>query len=349
MIKLFSSKFLSGAVLLSFLAFAVDARADAPSAARTPTPSASDMESARELVADARALRAKGNLAAALEKYKAAHALVHTAITGVELARTYADLKMPVEARDVCLEVQRMPVSPAETERSTVARTEAATLGEEMRSKVASLSIRIALAPPNADVRVTVTLDGRVVPTEALGQPRRINPGSHDVTAQVEGGEKTSRKVEAAEGSSQELVLHLAPPTMASTPSKPGQPEKTAVTHMSPFVPVGLTIGGVGLVVGVVGGVSALATQGELRTACQDKRCPDSVDFEATASRAKTWATVSTIGFGVAIVGAAMTVVGLLNPVTERSLPAVSRTRAPTGATLRLTPTIGGLHVDGQF
>lgn len=349
MIKSISNRGRFALVALAVLGASAHARAEGPAPVSAPTPSAGDMESARELVAAARVLRANGDLKAALEKYKAAHALVRTAITGIELARTYADLKMPVEARDVCLEVQRMPKSPAETERSTIARAEAVTLGEEMRVKVASLSIRVALTPPNPNARVVVMLDGREVPSEALGQPRRVNPGSHDISARVEHGEETKRKVDTSEGSSQEVVLHLHGPSAAETPVKPppgGAPFERK--SMSPFVPIGITLGALGLVVGTTGGIAALTTQSELESACSNKQCKEGIDFDATASRAKTWATVSTIGFGVGLVGAALAVVGFLNPVRE-TLPAVSRRRAPQGVRVSFVPTLGGLRAEGEF
>src|SRR4051812_9895793 len=81
-------------------------------------PTAADLESARALVKEGRALRASGDVRGALEKFKAGHALGQTPITALELARTYEMVGALVEAREVCLSVARMPVERDETERS---------------------------------------------------------------------------------------------------------------------------------------------------------------------------------------------------------------------------------------
>src|SRR5690606_27203790 len=64
---------------------------------------AQDIESARQLYNQGIELRDKGDLRGALDKLRAAHALGNTPITGIELCRTYAALRQPVEAREVCL------------------------------------------------------------------------------------------------------------------------------------------------------------------------------------------------------------------------------------------------------
>ena len=70
--------------------------------------SAADIESARQLYSQGVDLRDKGDLKGALEKFKAAHALGNTPITGIELCRTHAALAQPVEAREACLGVGRI-------------------------------------------------------------------------------------------------------------------------------------------------------------------------------------------------------------------------------------------------
>src|SRR5438874_1930474 len=71
-------------------------------------PSAADLESARELYKEAKALRDKGDLRGALEKFKQAHAYGQTPVTGLELGRTHMQLGELVEAREVFLSVARM-------------------------------------------------------------------------------------------------------------------------------------------------------------------------------------------------------------------------------------------------
>ena len=93
--------------------------------------SATDLESARQLYNQGVQLRDMGDLKGALEKLKAAHALGNTPITGLELCKTHAALVQPVEAREVCLGVARIPPLAGETPRSQDARSEAGRIAEE--------------------------------------------------------------------------------------------------------------------------------------------------------------------------------------------------------------------------
>lgn len=312
--------------------------------AQAATPSAGDMESARALVLEARALRDKGDHAGALEKYKAAHALAHTPITGIELAQTYAKLGMPVEARDICLQVQRTPIGVAETERSAAARAEAVTFAEEMQKQAAQ--VRIVLHLPNGETRAVVAIDAHEVPFDAVGQVQRLNPGRHEVKARIGEGKPTIKTIDAAPGSQQDVVLDVvAAPTAKiekNVDTKNATPPDGGTTHLSPLVPIGASIAGVGVAVGIVGGIVALKTSGELKDSCTAKICPATVDIDTTSTRAKTWATVSTIGFGVGVIGGVVALYGLLNPVKNSPT-------TPTSYRLRVTPTLGGLSFDGRF
>ena len=137
--------------------------------------SAQDIESARQLYHQGLELRERGDLKGALEKLRAAHALGNTPITGIELCKTHAALRQPVEAREVCLGVARIPVLAQETARSQEARTEAGKIAEGERAKIGTLRIKITGVPAGWDP--TVTVDGAVVPPAALHEPRAVNPG----------------------------------------------------------------------------------------------------------------------------------------------------------------------------
>ncbi len=87
-------------------------------------------------------LRAKGDAAAALEKLKAAYALVRTPITGIELGRTFMTLGSLVEARETFLSNARIPERPEETARSKAARKDSEELAEQLRTRIPSLASR---------------------------------------------------------------------------------------------------------------------------------------------------------------------------------------------------------------
>src|SRR5687767_13536494 len=86
---------------------------------------AADLESARQLYNQGIGLRDAGDLRGALEKFRAAHALGNTPVTGIELCRTHAAMRQPVEAREICLGVARIPPTAQETQKSQDARSEA--------------------------------------------------------------------------------------------------------------------------------------------------------------------------------------------------------------------------------
>ena len=291
------------------------ARADGP-------PSASDLESARGALLAGRALRAKGDLAGALEKFKAAHVLAHTPVTGIELAKAHADLGQPVEARDVCFEIGRMPVAAGETGRSREARAEANTLAEAMKGKVATLLVVLKTPPNRAAV---VKVDGVEVPEAALAAGRKVNPGKHVVTARIDEGPEAS--VSATLGEGEKKSVELAPEAPAKvvsggTGAPPPLPPPAEVERktLSPLVPIGFGVGAAGLVVGAVAGLVALNKKSALDAGC---KTPSGTQFvcennASDLSTARGAATVSTVGFVVAGVGAAVGVVGLLTPGTVR-------------------------------
>src|SRR5690349_18414785 len=76
--------------------------------AEPPAPSATEKETARGLMADARAKRDRGDARGALESFQAADAIMHVPTTGFEVARTQASLGLLVEARDTLHRVLSM-------------------------------------------------------------------------------------------------------------------------------------------------------------------------------------------------------------------------------------------------
>jgi len=296
-------------------------------------PTAQDYETARVLYKEGKEMRAAGNLRGALEKLKAAHALGHTPITGIELARTQEQLKMLVEARETCLEVGRMAVLSDESQRSAEARDEAAKLAEALKPRIASLRIRVlGLAAGAVPI---VTVDGEAVPAVSLDEPRKVNPGHHDVTAHVEGGATVTAGVDVAEAQSRELTLlpPAAPPGYVPHPP-PGGGAQPQVHHgLSGVAVAGIIVGSVGLVSGVTTGIVAAAKRNDLNAACgTNKVCPP--EWWPALDNAKLMAGVSTVSFVGAGIGVVIFIVGLLTGGSP------SQQEAPrTG--LSITPDIG--------
>src|SRR5262249_39641696 len=102
---------------------------------------AEQRETARFFMQEARTFREKGNLRGALDKFKAADALVHAPTNGLAVPRTYASLGMLVEARDAALHVIRIPERQDEPSVYKTARLAAAKLSEDLQSSIPTLTI----------------------------------------------------------------------------------------------------------------------------------------------------------------------------------------------------------------
>ena len=275
-------------------------------------PSAADLASARALYKEGRALRERGDLAGALEKFQAAHALGQTPITGIELARTYVQLGRLVEAEEVSLGVSRLPVASDETGRSVQARQDAAALAASLGPRLATLVVSIhGLAP---GVEPHLTIDGRDVPTAAIGEPRRTDPGKHVAVLTLSSGATVRGEAQVGEGESRALVLEAGthPPEAQPPPPPVTTTEDTAAHYyQAPRSPLllstGITITAIGLTTGVAFGVMTLNQRSTLDVVCQNQRCgPAHYDALDTA---RTNAAFSTAGFAMAGVGAALVAV----------------------------------------
>jgi hypothetical protein len=187
--------------------------------------SAADLETARNLFREGRDLRAKGDLLGALEKLKAAHATGRTPVTGMELARTYAMVGQLVEAREVALDVARIPVASDETERSAEARTEATHLAEDLRERIPTLTVRVTEAPRGAVAEVFV--DGEELPPALIGEPRKLDPGAHVILVRARDGATAMSRATVSERDAQEVTIAypVRPGARdASTPAPYGVP-----------------------------------------------------------------------------------------------------------------------------
>ena len=116
---------------------------------------AEDRESARQLLDRGDEQEEKGELEGALASYRAAHELMHVPTTGFEVARISAKLGKLVEARDVALEVIRMPTMARESKPFKVARAAAESLARELAPQIPSLRLELT---PEAEQRMRAFL-----------------------------------------------------------------------------------------------------------------------------------------------------------------------------------------------
>jgi hypothetical protein len=297
-----------------------------------------EKEAARELLTRGQELREGGDLTGAIQALTQAHALVTTPITALELARTHAQAGHLVQARELALSVARIGTGAKESEQAGLARKEAADLAEQLRPRIATLHVAIQGVPAGREVAMAV--DGAPIPSAAVGAPLRLDPGHHEVTARVGTGPQARVDVTVAEGESRSANIMVqvvdepvTDPKLASAPATappPSAPPEERGT--SPLVWVGFGVTAVGLAVGSVTGLLALSKAETV--GCDGSRCTGAGIDDIESGR--TLATVSTISFVVAVVGAGLGVYGLT-------------LGAPKRTALRVLPGLGGGSLAGTF
>jgi hypothetical protein len=296
--------------------------------------SAGDMETGRALYTDAHADQDAGRLPEALEKYKGAFAIAPTPLTGIDLAKLYIQLGQLLEGREVLLAVARLKPKPTESERGKAARVEAEALAEQVRARIPSMILEFAPALLSADREaLRLTIDGVPIPTELVGLERKSNPGTHQIIARLGSGE-VRKSVTLREGESSRVVLELASPAGADPAggSQSGSPSK-------PLMYLGFGLAGAGLVLGTVAGVVAFGKADSISSYCTGTSCQPAA--QPIVSSGRTWATVSTVSFIGAALGAGIGVVGILL--------AKPQPKKPQTATAALQVGLGDVALVGQF
>lgn len=319
---------------------------------------ATDIETARQLYNQGTDLRDKGDLKGALEKLKAAHALGNTPITGVELCKTHASLVQPVEAREVCLGVGRIPPLAGETARSQDARNEAARIAEEMRAKIAIVRLHITGVPQGREPIVVV--DGATVPLAALGEGRALDPGKHELSARIGTGPETRSQIDLAPGESKDVTLPVTAPAVEATPaplppsSGRGRgydqqpPEPARKSHSNGLATAGFVVGGIGVGIGAITGIVALSQKSTLADKCTNKQC--GVAEHDALDTAKKWGNVSTAFFIIGGVGLATGLIATLAaPSRSTGLAPPPPDRKPVALTVTPDFGPGGVGVHGAF
>ena len=276
-------------------------------------PSADEIAAARALLRTADELRAKKDFAGALERYRKAHDVVRSPVTGLELARAHVDVGQLVAARATALSVVDMPVSASETEVGKNARSACATLVKELDARTPSVTVHVTGADA---ATATITLDGAAL-RETTDRPQRVDPGHHVIVAETQSAHARA-DIDVREGETKDVSLALVSSVAPPPPPSSGGSQRT----------IGIIVGAAGLVsigVGSYFGLAAISKNDDSMTTCNGNLCgPEGFTQREDAV---SLATLSTIFFAV---GAAAVATGSVLWLT-----------APTAA----RPTASGLVV----
>lgn len=186
---------------------------------------------------------------------------------------------------------------------------------QQMDSLRPNVPQMIVTLPRDAPVGTSVRMDSIELGTPSLGMSLPVDPGEHRLTVLVPGLQPRSTKVNIGVGETLRVELEVpkAPPVQ---PPRPEPPPATALPMPTerdegPREPseqgesrrvVAYVLGGLaleGLAVGTVTGILAWQKKDAVERECPDAYC--SADGMDAADAGTTYATVSTVSFGIGL------------------------------------------------
>lgn len=215
-------------------------------------------------------------------------------------------------------------------ERETLARTRAAALGKELA--------RAELRFPASSNVATIEIDGQPLSRSAWETPLPLDPGSRTVTFKAPGMTDVTTHVTITPHAN---VVVEVPKLVENKATAPSSAPQGAVTPPSKDSPgnstrtIGFAAAGAGLVatgVGVFFGLRAVSQKDD--AACDGAVCANQSAVDERDA-AKTSATISTVGFGLGLIGLGVGTYLILS----------SSKTAPTAAR-RLVPLLGAGRLD---
>ncbi len=304
--------------------------------------SAADRTTARALAQEGQAAFEAGNFERAADRFRRADALVHAPTLMLALARSQTKLGQLVQAHETYARIIREGVP---SQASKVFRRAVEDAKAEIRPLAARLSwvtVEIHGAEDGA-----VSIDGKEIPTAAIGVRRAVNPGEHVARAEAEGFLPTEEAFTVAEGEETRLSLTLQPrpasseapaadePAVEVVPAADTAEESSPMGRTFGFVALG--VGGAGLIAGGITGILAMGRNSDLEKACPGGQCPESSRGDLDSYR--KLGTISTVGFIVGGVGAAAGVTLLLT----------SRNAEPNAGSVGIRIGLDGVMAKGRF
>jgi hypothetical protein len=309
--------------------------AGAVASAQTSSPE--DIAAARVLGIEGTRLADAGDCAQAIAKLEAAEKLYHAPTTLDRLGECQISVGRLVAGTENLNRLVRESL-PANAPSAFVA---ARKRGQQALStalpRIGSLRIHVDGAPAD---QVTVTVDRAPASTALLDADRPTDPGTHEVAAGAAGYKTATMTVTVREGGESTVSLKLDRDLTAFPAAPPSEPAPQPVGVAPPsgaaqssggsdhrgiaFAAFG--VGGVGLAIGTVFGVLALSTKSTLDGECTNKTCPAQSKSDIDSLQSKS--TISTVGFGVGLVGVAVGAILLVTSHRSES-PAATEREAP--------------------
>ena len=260
-------------------------------AAKDAKPSKATRDKARDSYKKGEDAFATGDFAAALEGYKGANELIPSAQAQYKIALALDKMGKGADAVAAYKAFLAFPPPDSMAEQKASA--------DKRLGELAQSSLKIVTTPPGASIKVDGDRSLDAAPTTIS-----VKPGAHKIEVSLADYEPASRDVTVAAGGSAEVKIELkaaapppvvpppvavasasAPPTAAPPPPPPSEPRSKIPAYVT------LGVGGVGLVVGTIFGVSALGAKSDFK----------SQPTSDNADKAERNALIADMAFGVAL------------------------------------------------
>ncbi len=294
--------------LILSLALAAPARAD-----EAYEVSAADRETARGLMDLGRDKYAEGAYDEALAAFEKADAIMGVTSTGLWVGKALMKTGRLIEARDKLIAVRAIPKQANESDILSIARDEAEKLQLEIADRIPEISIAVSGLHEGAELRITV--DDRVVSTEHLVLPRKVNPGKHIIRASSPGYTDLEVHVMIGEATREKVALAFVKSDGTSAVTPQPVPDTTdSGDAAGPNIPMWVCFGiaGAGILAGSITGGLSLAEASSARDGCDGDDCGPGQGDPDAADTSLTLAHVSTVSFIVGGLAAGAGLVFLL-------------------------------------
>lgn len=320
-----------------FVAVALFAHAGSLSAAEPVDDSTRN--AARNLAEQGRDAFEKGDFERSRDLFHRAYELVQAPTLALYEARSLSKLGRLVEAEEAYLRAMRAPLTSSSPDAFRKAVHDAEVEGQQLSPRVPKVTI--VLVGPGAKLpELSVTIDRERVKSALLGVEMPIDPGQHQLEAQVPGAPTTRVSFAIAERERKTVEVRVSAPV--SAPARAVTPAPAAALRTPPdpprsswHRPAALAAGGLGLAglgTGVVAGVLAGSRHADAERQCPNRTCVQGSEGEDSVSAFRSLRTVSTIGYVVGAVGVAAGVTLWLTAPTKREDSQVALWLGASGA-----------------
>ncbi len=242
-----------------------------------------------------------GEFDKALEAAKAAYAQTKSPNAHLYVARSLRGLGRLEDAYREMKATLDEATELAQSEKKYVPTRDAAAAELALLDKkVGKIVVALANPPPGA----TVELNGKPLPSEALGVPLPVMPGKIEVRASAPGMKDEQRELRIAAGATETIAIALSEDGTAEPPPPPPKPEPEKSSG-TPWRTVGFVSAGVGvagLAVFAVAGSMAKSKFNQLEDECGGTRCSDP-KYADTVDSGKRSQTIANVGLVVGAVG----------------------------------------------